>query len=132
VQAVELNSSGRNPFQFGAAPAPPPPVVKVDPKQLLKAKAEPPKPVEPPKPTAPAGPPPLNLPWKYFGYTTAVSTAGKKKAFFLDGEEILSGTEGDVIKRKYKVVRIGVNSVVVEDTETKGTQTLPLAEEAVG
>jgi hypothetical protein len=38
--------------------------------------------------------------------------------------------EGETVKRRYRVVRIGVNSVVMEDTENKHQQTLPLAEEA--
>ena len=49
-----------------------------------------------------------------------------------EGDEILTANEGEVIKHKYRIVRIGVNSVVVEDTDTKSQQTLPLAEEAVG
>ena len=44
----------------------------------------------------------------------------------------MTANEGEVLKRKYRVVRIGVNSVVVEDTDTKSQQTLPLAEEALG
>jgi len=34
--------------------------------------------------------------------------------------------EGEIIKKRYKVVRIGVNSVVMEDTQFNNTQTLPL------
>ena len=37
-----------------------------------------------------------------------------------------------MVKRRYKVVRIGVNSVVMEDTQFSNTQTLPLQEEAAG
>lgn len=132
VQSVEVEGGGRNPFQFGTPPPPPaPPAPKVDPKALLAAKNNPPKAVDPSKPTPSPGPPPLNLSWKYYGYTSPRGVA-TKKAFFLDGEEILTANEGEVLKRKYRVVRIGVNSVVVEDTDTKSQQTLPLAEEAVG
>jgi hypothetical protein len=136
VQNVEILGGGRNPFQFGTPPPPPaPPAPKIDLKKLLEAKNNPPKPVEPPKPAAPAGPPPLNLSWKYYGYASPRSNP-VKKAFFLipspDGDEILTANEGEVLKRKYRVVRIGVNSVVVEDTDTKSRQTLPLAEETLG
>jgi hypothetical protein len=34
--------------------------------------------------------------------------------------------EGDLVQKRYKIVRIGVNSAVVEDTEHKHQQTLPL------
>jgi len=42
--------------------------------------------------------------------------------------------EGDTIKKRYKIVRIGVNSAVVEDTEFKNNnqQTLPLEAELNG
>jgi hypothetical protein len=42
--------------------------------------------------------------------------------------------EGDTIKKRYKIVRIGVNSAVVEDTEFKSNnqQTLPLEAELAG
>jgi hypothetical protein len=129
VQSVELDIAGRNPFQFGQPPPPPPPkdVPKVDPQKLREAMNA----QTPAKPAPPAGPPPLNLSWKYFGYTSAHGSV-QKKAFFLDGEEILTATEGEVLKRKFRVVRIGVNSVVVEDTDTKSQQNLPLQEEVLG
>ena len=56
----------------------------------------------------------------------------KERIFFLDGEEIVVAGEGDLIKKRYKVVRIGVTSVEVEDTQFNHTQMLPLAEEAAG
>ena len=133
VQNVEIEGGGRNPFQFGTPPPPPaPPAPKLDPKALLEAKKNQQKAAETVKPpAAPAGPPPLNLTWKYYGYTSPRGNP-TKKAFFLDGEEILTANEGEVLKRKYRVVRIGVNSVVVEDTDTKSQQTLPLQEEVLG
>ena len=41
-------------------------------------------------------------------------------------------SEGELIKRRYKLVKIGVNSVTMEDTQFKSEQTLPLAEELAG
>jgi hypothetical protein len=35
-----------------------------------------------------------------------------------------------VLKKRYRVVKIGVNSVVMEDLETKSEQTLPLEPQA--
>ena len=37
--------------------------------------------------------------------------------------------EGELIRKRYKVVRIGTNSAVVEDTEHNHRQTLPLVEQ---
>ncbi len=65
---------------------------------------------------------------KYYGYSTTRGD-NRKRAFFLDGDNILVGAEGDMVTKRYKVVRIGVNSVVMEDTQFKHEQTLPLTEE---
>jgi hypothetical protein len=51
---------------------------------------------------------------------------GARRAFFLDGEDIHVVHEGDLVKKRYKIVEIKLNSVVVEDTEFKHQQTLPL------
>jgi hypothetical protein len=125
LQAVAASGTGRNLFQFGQAPPkelPKGPEPKVMPKPLQAA-----VPTEPPKPAGPPPPPPINL--KYYGYTSP-RVGGGKTAFFLDGEEILVAKEGDTLKRRYRLVRIGVSSVVMEDTESKRQQTIPLAEEA--
>jgi len=129
VQAVDATTGIRNLFQFttaaaiAAARSPEP--AKIVPKTVpvaLVPSGPPPAPVK-------AGPPPINL--KYFGYT-ALRQGGGKRAFFIDGDEILIGTEGELVKKRYRVVRIGVNSVVVEDTQFNNTQTLKLPEEAAG
>jgi hypothetical protein len=88
----------------------------------------PPKPVEPP--VEPKAPP---IPLKFYGFVNKTKV-GDKRAFFLDGEEIVIAGEGDTIKKRYKIVRIGVNSAVVEDTEFKSNnqQTLPLEAELTG
>jgi hypothetical protein len=79
-------------------------------------------------PAAAPPPPPINV--KYYGLVSPVREAGRRTAFFLDGDDILIKAEGDTVKGHYKVVRIGATSVVVEDTQSKRQQTIPLAEEA--
>jgi hypothetical protein len=131
VQSVSPEGGGRNLFQFGAPP--PPPLPKEEPKIIPKteAKAVQEVPTEA-KDTTPPKPPPAPIPLKYYGYSTAKGD-GRKRAFFLDGEEILVATEGETVKRRYKVVRINVGSVVMEDLDSKNEQTLPVVpEEAVG
>ena len=119
--------AGRNIFTFGQPPAKPlPPEPKID---LTKAPPKPAVPAGPPPPSGPPPPPPISL--RYYGFTSVAGTAAKT-AFFLDGEDILVAKEGETLKRRYRVVRIGTNSVVMEDTESKHQQTLPLAEEAAG
>jgi hypothetical protein len=85
-------------------------------------------PLQPPKPPPPAPPPPPPaIPLKFYGFTSY--RQGVKRAFFMEGEDIFVAAEGDTIKNRYKIIRIGVNSAVVEDINFKNQQTLPLLEE---
>lgn len=130
VQSVELARAERNLFAWGAAPAvsvaEPAKIIPKTPAQIAQEQA---------KAAASAGPPPPPtpppIPLKYYGYA-AQRADGHKRAFFLEGDDIFVAGEGELVKRRYKVVRIGVNSVVVEDTQFNNTQTLPLAEETAG
>ena len=130
VQSVEPQGATRNVFQFGTAEMPaikePSKIIPKTPADIARENAQrnapPPAPVTPP-------PPPITL--KYYGYI-AQRADGRKRAFFLDGDDILVAAEGEVLKRRYKVVRIGVNSAIVEDTQFNNTQTIPLQEEAAG
>lgn len=117
---AEPSGNGRNLFQFGPPPAKTPP--KPEPTVIPK-----PGPVLPVTSTAQplAPPPPPPIPLRYYGFSSVPSTSAKT-AFFLDGEEILVAKEGDTVKRRYRVVRIGASSVVVEDTESKRQQTLQM------
>ena len=70
-------------------------------------------------------PPPINL--KYYGYVIS-KTDGRKEAFLLDGEDIILATENQTIKQRYRIVRIALTSIVIEDTQGKNTQTLQFQE----
>jgi hypothetical protein len=131
LQNVTLQGGNRSLFEIGNTP---PPTADV-PKIVPGAKVIPvgrlagpmlfpgPKPPDPPKPVPPPPPP---IPLKFYGFTNPNVGAGIKRAFFLEGEDIHVAAEGDTIKRRYKIVKIGVNSAVVEDTDNKHQQTLPL------
>ena len=86
------------------------------------------KPPPPPVATAPVKPQAPPIPLKFYGFTAA--RAGLKRAFFLEGEDVYVANEGDIVKKRYKVVRVNLNSVVMEDTEYKQQQTLPLTEQS--
>jgi hypothetical protein len=133
VQAVELSPAERNIFQFGAAPAPAMPIKdpgKIIPKNPIDIARENAAKAAALGPPQPPPPPPITL--KYYGYT-AQRGDGRKRAFFLDGDDIFVAAEGELVKRRYKIVRIGLSSAVVEDTQFNNTQTLPLTpEEAAG
>lgn len=126
LQTVRFNGSGRNLFEFGSAPPTPQeiaasrtPVPKIIPQAPPSSQASAPPPVTPAKPKAPP------IPLKFYGYiSTPKGTA--RRGFFLDGENIVVASEGETIKSRYKVVRIGLNNVEMEDTQFSQRQTLRL------
>jgi hypothetical protein len=132
LEHVPIEGGSRSLFELGQPPAPAPPKVAdikpVTPPEPVKP--PPPASTEPPKPAEPPPPPPINI--KFYGYVNPQQKVGVKRAFFLDGEDIFVAGENDLIRNRYKVVRIGVNSAVVEDTSNKNQQTLPLVEELAG
>jgi hypothetical protein len=131
VQSVKLDGGQRNLFQFGKAEEV---AVLKGPEQKIVPKREsmgPPvyTPPPPPTPVTAAPPPPITM--KYYGLATK-RIDGKKTAFFLDGEEIILATEGMTVKKRYKIVRINTESVVIEDTDVKREQTVKISEDAGG
>jgi hypothetical protein len=135
LQEVKVEGQRRSIFDF-SQPEPP----KPDPKQAAASKTPAPSPLVKPEdkpaeaakaaaePEKPKAPP---IPLKFYGYLSRTNVPAKR-AFFMDGEEIHVVSEGDIVKKRYKIVRIGVNSVVVEDTQFEQQQTLPLEEQQPG
>jgi hypothetical protein len=130
VQNVSLEGGMRDIFQYGKAapPAPTGPIPKVNPIKMTPTIATNPS---PPAMGSLATAPPPPIPFKYYGFSL-IKGETRKRAFFLDGEEIIVTWEGDMIKNRYKVLHVGVNSVEMEDTQLKNKQSLPLAEDVVG
>jgi hypothetical protein len=130
LQTVDAATAGRNLFQLGPAPVPVS-AIKVPPKihptgpDTAGVGTPPTAPGPPPPPVAP----PIDL--KYYGFTTGKGEV-RRKAFLLDGEEIIMAFEGETVKRRYKVVKVNATSIVMEDTQFKSTQTLPLQPENNG
>jgi hypothetical protein len=127
VQAVDLAGGERNLFQF--APPPPKPDALKGPEPKILPKTPAPAEAEKKEAAKPVDPPPPPITLKYYGYST-MRDNGLKTAFFLDGDDIVMATEGQVVNKRYRVVRIGVTSVVMEDTQSKRQQTLPLQPDA--
>jgi hypothetical protein len=129
LQNVPMEGGARSLFEFAQAPPPkpPPPVNPIKPGPVVAAETPPPAP-----PAAPVKPPPPPIPLKFYGYVNNNSQGGKRRAFFLDGDDIFVAGEDEMIRNRYKIVRIGVNSAVVEDTTNSNQQTLPLIEELAG
>jgi len=123
VQAVNMAGGVRNLFQFGASP-----VTKMD-QNIVPVQPVIVVPTPPPGP--PPTPPPPPIPLKFYGYATP-APSGAKRVFLLDGDDIIVAAEGQLVKSRYKLVRVGINSVVLEDVQFKHQQTLPLEEEKPG
>lgn len=129
VRAASVEGGSRSLFEFYTPPPPPPPVVPkpqpIVPKVLTEAEL---KAAELKKgPPMPAPPPPIPL--KFYGLSGAMRSTARR-AFFLDGEDIVQAGENETIRNRYKIIRIGVNSAVVEDLVAKNQQTLQMVEEA--
>lgn len=137
LQKVSAPAGQRSLFDFSAVPLPslvasngkktPEPKIQIGKvgQAIKDAVMQNGKPVEAPKP------PPPPIPLKFYGFTSP-PRSGVKRAFFLDGDDIVVANEGDLIKKRYKVIRIGLSSAVLEDTEVKNQQTLPLVAELKG
>lgn len=130
VQSVELAGGARNLFQFGAAPpaAAKTLVAAAGPEPKVHIFTGPRQPPPPAPPAPPPPPPPITL--KFYGYS--LGDTGKRTAYLLDGDDIFLASEGDTLKRKYKILRIQSNSILIEDLDAKRQQSVPLTEEGQG
>ena len=119
TEAVVYSGTGRNIFAAGPAVYDKP-AVQHDRKPIPDALT----PVRPPPPAPPiaTGPPPINL--KFFG--TALRKNGDRRAFLLRGDDVFLASAGDIVDRRYKVISIAANSIVINDLANNNTQTLPL------
>jgi hypothetical protein len=130
VKLEELNkprpeSQGvqRNPFRFYVPPPPPPPA-PVTPRPAPPG----PMPTESAVPSGPPPPPPIAV--KYIGY---MDTPSGKIANFSDCRATYRGREGEIVAGQYRLVRIGVESAVMEYPDGRGRTTLRMSgQECVG
>jgi hypothetical protein len=134
VRAVPLEGGSSSLFDFSKAPEADTPKVEIKPVTV---------PVPPPasktgaaaaadqskQTTARAAPP---IPLKYYGFAKA--TDGQlQQGLFIEGDpttgNIYIKREGDIIKDRYKIIRIGLKSADLEDTVSHDKQTLKLPED---
>jgi hypothetical protein len=111
----------RDLFDFASIPAPVSAEQAARPAPPPSTLAAAPTPV--PTPAGPPPPPPINV--KYIGSVEAEK--GPKVAFFLtEQKEVLTGQVGDTVMNRFKVVRIGIESVDVQDVGSGQVRRLPL------
>jgi hypothetical protein len=82
------------------------------------------KPVLPAVPPGPPPPPPIEL--KFYGF--ASKPGEPKRVFLAKGEDIFIASEGDIVDRRYKVLRISPVSVEIEDVLNNNRQEIPLTQ----
>jgi len=109
-------ASERNLFRFKVKAPPAPPPAPVRPAQPIEA--------------VPAGPPPpppvAPITLKFIGIVEAPSH-GEKIAILSDGRNApFYGKEGAIIEGRYRILKIGVESVEIAYTDGRGRQTIRL------
>jgi hypothetical protein len=120
---AEAPAASRNPFRFGVPPPPPPP-----PKPAYVAPVLPP-PGPPPPPPGPPPPPPINGLLRFEGRIVAPDGKIAAAIGVLDSTRanvngVVWATEGQVIDGRFRVIKIGLETVVIEYVNGTGRTTL--------
>jgi hypothetical protein len=110
---TKYEGSGRNIFKVFVEPPPKPIVPVVADKGASSG---------PPQPQLPPPPPPSNL--KFYGFATP--QGGTKRIFLTKNEDVFIAKEGEIVDRRYKVVRISPNSVEILDVLSNNRENIPL------
>ena len=110
--------SDRNPFRFKPKPVPQPPAAAVR-QQQEQAAAD---------AQAAAGtsepPPPPRIPLKYIGEMADPKEAGHRVAILSDARGVYYGREGDIVEGRYRIIKIGVESIELAYLDGRGRQTI--------
>lgn len=114
-ERTPMDGDGRDIFDFGGAPPPPPGAPGST------------SPLSPPPPTPTPVPTPTPLPALNVRYIGSVEKKGLKVAVFMtEKKEIVSGQAGQTVMNRFRVVRIGYESVDVQQVGADQVQRLPL------
>jgi len=123
LKALELarpepDDSTRNPFRFKPKPAPPmPSAATIRQQQQAAAAAQ--------AASEPSGPPPPpRIPLKYIGDMSDPKHSGKRIAILSDARGTYYGREGDVVEGRYRILKIGVESIELAYLDGRGRQTI--------
>jgi hypothetical protein len=112
AQKPQPEGGERDPFHFGERPAPP-----------TEHRAGAAAPSRPQMPTGPPPPPPITL--KFIGL---VDTADQRKiAVLSDGQNVFYGREGEVVEGRYRIKRIGAESIEMTWADGTGHQVIRLS-----
>lgn len=112
----EPSGTERNPFRFR------PRVVAPPPRPVAPPSADVTRPVTPPMPSGPPPPPPIPL--KFIALVERAN--GVKWAVLSDGKVTMYGKDGDNIDGRYRIVKIGAESIEVTHIDGRGRQVIRL------
>jgi hypothetical protein len=84
-----------------------------------------------PAPMTNLGLPTVHIPLKYYGFARSATKSEGSRGFFMDGDNILVATEGDVLEQRYLIVALTPNTAKVEDIQVKQGQDLQVTPEAL-
>ena len=98
-------------FRTDTGVPPPPPITQPPPPPKTETREPPP-------------PPPIEL--KFFGF--ASKPGEPKRVFLSQGEDVFVAGEGDIVDRRYKILRISPTSVEVEDVLNNHRQEIQLTQ----
>ncbi len=114
-EATKYTGTGRNIFRADAE----------IPKAIAPVRTDTAKVQVPTGPAPPPPPPPITL--KFFGF---VSKPGEVKRIFLkQDEDVFIAREGDIVDRRYKIMRISPMAVEIEDVQTNNRQSIQLTQQ---
>ena len=115
-ETVEYSGAGRNVFSLTAPPPPiPVPLAPIRPVDAA-----------PPGPPPPPPKPPISL--VFYGYE---SSKGSKRVFLINpNQDVFIAGEGEIVDKRYKVMKITANSVDIQDILIDNTQTIRLTTQA--
>jgi hypothetical protein len=122
---------GRNPFRFERpAPVATPPPTAPPPQRLPAPVAEPPAMLDAASaapPQAPARAPAAPITLKFIGLVQRGDGVSLAVLSPGEGKGPLYGREGDIIEGRYRIIRIGSESLEIEYADGRGRQTLKLS-----
>jgi hypothetical protein len=115
VRAVKPIEGGRNLFETGSEVAQGKlPIVPKLPPMMPK-----PSPQGPLPEAVAVAPPPASIPLRYYGFVKPGLRSDGNRGYFMDGENILMATEGDVLESRFLIVTLSPNKARVEDIQLK-------------
>ena len=111
---TDAGTVSRNPFRFQQRAVP-----------AVRRPAPRPEVVAPPVPTGPPPPPPITL--RFIGLIEAPPRTGRV-ALLSDGRGgLMSGREGDTVDGRYRMLRVGIDSIEMAYVDGRGRQTIRLS-----